>query len=256
MKPRITIVTITYNAATELKPTLDSVLMQSYPLVEHLIIDGASKDDTLTMANQYKELSEEQAAAHEVVISSEPDRGIYDAMNKGLDKATGDFILFLNAGDRLPQADTLELVAEKAADDVAVIYGDTDIVDADGHFLRHRHLSAPDRLSWRSFRKGMLVCHQAFYARTDIARGEHYDLRYRHSADVDWCIRVMKRAAEQNLRLENVHAVTAHFLDGGNTTKNHKASLRERYLVMQSHYGVVQTFLLHCWFVVRAIIRC
>lgn len=255
MKPKISIVTITYNAAKELKPTLDSVLMQTYPLVEHLIIDGASKDDTLAITHQYSELSAERAAAHEVIIKSEPDHGIYDAMNKGLVAATGDYILFLNAGDRLPQADTLEMVAERADDDVAILYGDTDIVDAEGHFISHRHLSAPERLSWRSFKHGMLVCHQAFYARTDIAKSEHYDLQYRHSADVDWCIRVMKRAAKQQLRMENVHAVIAHFLDGGNTTKNHKASLRERYLVMQRHYGVVQTFLMHCWFVARAIIR-
>ena len=256
MKAKISVVTITYNAESVLQRTLDSVLSQSYPYVEHLIIDGASKDGTLALVEQYREESTEQAASHEVVVQSEPDRGIYDAMNKGLQKATGDFVLFLNAGDTLPATDTLELVMDKADDGVGVLYGNTDVVDGEGNFLYHRRLQPPERLSWRSFRQGMLVCHQAFYARTEIAREIPYDLQYRFSADVDWCIRVMKEAERRRLQLVNLHTVVANYLEEGATTKNHKASLRERYLVMQRHYGVVQTFLMHCWFVVRAVISC
>ena len=254
MKAKISVVTITYNAESVLQRTLDSVLSQSYPYVEHLIIDGASKDGTLALVEQYREESTEQAASHEVIVQSEPDRGIYDAMNKGLQKATGDFVLFLNAGDTLPATDTLELVMDKADDGVGVLYGNTDVVDGEGNFLYHRRLQPPERLSWRSFRQGMLVCHQAFYARTEIAQNNPYDLQYRFSADVDWCIRVMKEAERRGLQLVNLHTVVANYLEEGATTKNHKASLRERYLVMQRHYGVVQTFLLHCWFVVRAVI--
>ena len=254
MKAKISVVTITYNAEAVLQRTLDSVLSQSYPYVEHLIIDGASKDGTLALAEQYREESTEKAASHEVVIQSEPDHGIYDAMNKGLQKATGDYVLFLNAGDTLPATDTLELVMDKAGDGVGVLYGHTDVVDGEGNFLYHRRLQPPERLSWRSFRQGMLVCHQAFYARTEIAQNNPYDLQYRFSADVDWCIRVMKEAERRRLQLVNLHTVVANYLEEGATTKNHKASLRERYLVMQRHYGVVQTFLLHCWFVVRAVI--
>ena len=254
MKAKISVVTITYNAEAVLQRTLDSVLSQSYPYVEHLIIDGASKDETLALAEQYREESTEKAASHEVVIQSEPDHGIYDAMNKGLQKATGDYVLFLNAGDTLPATDTLELVMDKAGDGVGVLYGNTDVVDGEGNFLYHRRLQPPERLSWRSFRQGMLVCHQAFYARTEIAQNNPYDLQYRFSADVDWCIRVMKEAERRGLQLVNLHTVVANYLEEGATTKNHKASLRERYLVMQRHYGVVQTFLLHCWFVVRAVI--
>ena len=254
MKAKISVVTITYNAESVLQRTLDSVLSQSYPYVEHLIIDGASKDGTLALAEQYREESTEKAASHEVVIQSEPDHGIYDAMNKGLQKATGDYVLFLNAGDTLPATDTLELVMDKAGDGVGVLYGHTDVVDGEGNFLYHRRLQPPERLSWRSFRQGMLVCHQAFYARTEIAQNNPYDLQYRFSADVDWCIRVMKEAERRGLQLVNLHTVVANYLEEGATTKNHKASLRERYLVMQRHYGVVQTFLLHCWFVVRAVI--
>ena len=255
MKPKITVVTITYNAAAVLQRTLDSVLAQSYPYVEHLIVDGASKDATLAMVDAYREESMETAASHEVVVCSEPDSGIYDAMNKGLLRATGDYLVFLNAGDTLPSTDTLELVMDKAGDGVGVLYGDTDVVDGEGNFLYHRRLQPPERLTWRSFRQGMLVCHQAFYARTEVAKTQAYDLRYRFSADVDWCIRVMKETERRQLQLVNLHTVVANYMEEGTTTKNHKASLRERYLVMQRHYGVISTFLMHCWFVVRAIVK-
>ena len=255
---RFTVVTITYNAEGVLPRTLDSVLHQTYEDVEHLIIDGASTDGTLAMAMAYKEQSDASAEGHEVIIQSEPDHGIYDAMNKGLTQASGDYIVFMNAGDSFPASDTLEQIAHRCrlselpTDELpGVLYGHTDIVDAEGRFLHHRRLQPPKNLTWRSFRQGMVVCHQAFYARTDIAKNLQYDLRYRFSADVDWCIRVMQETERLGLSLQGTDMVVANYLDEGATTKNHKASLRERYLVMQRHYGAIQTFLLHCWFAVR-----
>jgi len=245
---RISIITITYNAARSLQRTLDSVRHQTYPHIEHLIIDGASKDDTLRIAEQYR-----QASPHQVCIQSEPDKGLYDAMNKGMRKATGDYVVFLNAGDSLYAADTIQTVVQCAADSPAVIYGDTATTDAEGRFLRLRRHRPPETLSWRSFKKGMLVCHQAFYARLDIARQFPYNLKYRHSADVDWCIRVMKEADRQGLPLVNTHTIVANFEEGGDTTQHHQDSLWERFHVMADHYGLVQTVLLHCWFVVRAV---
>ena len=171
---RISIVTITYNAARSLQRTLDSVRSQQYPHIEHLIIDGASKDDTVKIAEEYKKTS-----PHEVRIQSEPDKGLYDAMNKGLQKATGDYIVFLNAGDSLYAEDTIQTIAEKAESSPAVIYGDTATTDAEGNFLRLRRHRPPKTLTWRSFKKGMLVCHQAFYVRLDIAREFPYNLKYR-----------------------------------------------------------------------------
>jgi len=259
---RFTVVTITYNAEAVLQRTLDSVLRQSYEDVEHLIIDGASTDGTLAMAEAYKRLSDgSEENQHQVIIASEPDRGIYDAMNKGLTQASGDYIIYMNAGDSFAQDDTLEEVARRCrlnelpTDELpGVLYGNTDIVDGDGRFLHPRRLQPPERLTWRSFRQGMVVCHQAFYARTDIAKNLQFDTRYRFSADVDWCIRVMRESERMGLPLYNIGMVVANYMEEGATTKNHKASLRERYLVMQSHYGAVQTFLLHCWFVVRAVL--
>jgi hypothetical protein len=133
----------------------------------------------------------------------------------------------------------------------AVLYGLTDIVDGEGKFLYHRRLQPPAQLSWQSFRQGMLVCHQAFYARTDIAKNLQYDTRYRFSADVDWCIRVMREAERMNLPLVPVGIVTANYLEEGQTTKNHRASLFERFRVMCRHYGFFQTVALHFWFLIR-----
>ena len=255
---RFTVVTITYNAEAVLQRTLQSVLRQTYGGVEHLIIDGASKDSTLQMAEDYKRLSDQSELGHKVIIKSEPDKGIYDAMNKGLTQASGDYIVFMNAGDCFPQDDTLEQVVhrcrlmESPSDELpAVLYGLTDIVDGEGKFLYHRRLQPPAQLSWRSFRQGMLVCHQAFYARTDIAKNLQYDTRYRFSADVDWCIRVMREAERMNLPLVPVGIVIANYLEEGQTTQNHRASLIERFRVMCRHYGFFQTVALHFWFLVR-----
>ena len=254
------VVTITYNAAAVLRPTLDSVMMQDYPNVEHLIIDGASTDETLAIAKAYQQQSDEAETGHVVKIQSEPDKGLYDAMNKGLRLATGDYIVFMNAGDRFPEADTLDKVMLAAVvgdgeERPAVLFGNTDIIDDKGNFLYHRRLSPPERLTWRSFRYGMVVCHQAFYARTDIARSLPYDTTFRYSADVDWCIRVMKEGERQHLLLRNIHAVVANYMEEGQTTIHHKDSLKERFEVMRRHYGLLTTVLLHAWFAVRKLLK-
>lgn len=254
-----TIVTCTYNAASVLQRTLHSVLMQEYEGVEHLIVDGASTDATREMAEEYKRITDaRQCKGRTVKVVSEPDRGLYDAMNKALRMAAGDYLVFLNAGDSLPDRHTLEGIAaeaESAGMRPGVLYGDTDIVDAGGRFLRHRRLVPPEHLTWKSFRHGMLVCHQAFYVRTDVARRNPYNLNYRYSADVDWCIRVMKDCAASGLSLLNLHRVVAYYLDGGMSVANHRASLRERFKVMRSHYGLATTVAMHLWFFVRAAIR-
>ena len=259
---KFTIVTITFNAEKIVQRTLDCILHQTYEGVEHLIVDGASNDTTLQLAEAYKTTSDQSGIGHKVIIKSEPDNGIYDAMNKGLTQASGDYVLFLNAGDTLPSNDTLEQIAHRCrlneqptAELPAVLYGQTNIVDGEGHYLRPRRLQAPDRLTWRSFRHGMLVCHQAFYARTDIAKNLQYDTQYRYSADVDWCIRVMREGERMGLPLYNINMVVANYQEEGATTQHHRESLRERYRIMAHHYGQVSTFFMHCWFLVRSIFK-
>ena len=258
---KFSIITITYNAEAFLPRTVESVLSQHYRDIEHIIIDGASTDSTISVSQDYMQRSYAAQNGHEVRIVSEPDNGLYDAMNKGLRQASGDYICFLNAGDFFPNANVLDTIVSRSLTGKsrqqlpAVIYGDTDIVDNDGNFLRHRRLAPPRNLTWRSFRKGMLVCHQAFYARLDIARTVPYDTRYRYSADVDWCIRVMKEAERMGAGLAYVDSVVVNYTQEGQTTKHHRDSLKERYRVMQCHYGAFTTALMHAWFAVRAVVK-
>lgn len=250
----ITYVTVTYNAADVLQRTLDSVLAQDYPDIVHLIIDGASTDGTQEMVNDYIECSNDSGNGHRIQLMSEPDKGIYDAMNKGLRSLDGDYVCFLNAGDFLPASDTVSRIAAAGAESApAVLYGDTDIVDSEGCFLHHRHLSPPENLTWKSFRHGMLVCHQAFYARTDFAIATPYDQQYRYSADVDWCIRIMKAAEKENVPLQNLHMVVANYTEEGQTTLHHRESLWERFHIMTHHYGWLATIAMHIWFVFRSL---
>lgn len=247
----ITIVTVTYNAEGTLERTLKSVEMQTHGNVEHIIMDGASKDGTLAIAQAYKERNDDR----DIRIVSEPDKGLYDAMNKAIAIANGEYICFLNAGDKLHNPQTLEYIVHIAQHnpDAGVIYGDTDIVDDNGMKLRERRLSPPKRLNWRSFKNGMLVCHQAFYAKRSIVPA--YDLSYRFSADFDWCVKIMKKAATMSMPLVNSHLTLADYLSEGMTTANHKASLKERFAIMRKHYGLFTTLVQHAWFFIRALIK-
>ena len=243
-EPKFSIITITFNASSVIEPTLRSVKEQSYRNFEYLLIDGASTDDTVAKA---------KASGIEFAhIVSERDNGLYDAMNKGIRLATGDYLCFLNAGDAFHAPDTLEKIAAVAAsyDELPhVLYGETAEVDEQRRFVRMRRLQAPEKLTWKSFRHGMLVCHQAFYARRDIA--PLYDMQYRLSADVDWCIIVMKRSSN----LVNVHQTVVDYLQNGISLQYHRASLMERFRIMCRHYGVLSTVAHHLWFVLRAVIK-
>lgn len=241
--PKFSIITVTYNAEAVLEDTIQSVIAQTYRHVEYIIIDGASKDGTLGLIEKYRN------RIHHLV--SEPDRGLYDAMNKGLALATGDYLCFLNAGDSFHEDDTLQqmvhtLTGTELPD---VLYGETALVDKERHFLRMRRLSAPEVLTWKSFRQGMLVCHQAFFAKRSLV--VLYDLNYRFSADFDWCIRIMKQART----LHNTHLTIIDYLEEGMTTQNQKASLRERFHIMVRHYGWISTVAHHAWFVVRMVVK-
>lgn len=241
--PKFSIITVTYNAGAVLEDTIQSVITQTYRNVEYIIVDGGSKDHTLDIINRYRE--------HIHTLVSEPDKGLYDAMNKGIRLATGDYLCFLNAGDELHEDDTLQLMVHSITGTELpdVLYGETAIVDEEGHFLRMRRLSAPEDLNWKSFKDGMLVCHQAFFPRRELA--EPYDLRYRFSADFDWCIRIMKKSHT----LHNTHLTLIDYLNEGMTTRNHRASLHERFCIMCRHYGYLSTLARHAWFALRLLLK-
>lgn len=239
--PKFSIITVTYNADKVLESTLQSVISQNYENVEYILVDGGSTDHTLEIARRYKN--------HISQIISEPDKGLYDAMNKGIRLATGDYLCFLNAGDKFHENNTLQKITQTLTNEALpdIIYGETAIVDEKGDFLHMRRLSTPEQLDWKSFKQGMLVCHQAFFARRELATVRLYDLRYRFSADFDWCIRIMKEARH----LHNTRLTLIDYLNEGMTTRNHRASLKERFRIMVKHYGWLSTVLHHAWFVIR-----
>lgn len=254
---KITVATVTWNAASVLQRTLQSVAEQVYPKVQHVIVDGCSSDQTLTLLRQYQELeSHEGELRHDILVLSETDKGLYDAMNKAIALSDGDYIVFLNAGDKFHDPQVLSRVAAAAKEGKpAVIYGDTDVVDDSGNFLRLRHLRPPLHLDWKTFRRGMLVCHQAFFARIDLAQRTSYNLRYRFSADYDWCIRIMKAGQALKAPMANLGIVVADYLDGGMTTKNHRRSLMERLRIMAKHYGWPTALAMHTSFIFRVALR-
>lgn len=241
--PKFSIITVTYNAEKVLEPTIRSVLAQTYGNIEYIIVDGGSKDGTLAIAGKY------HSSIHRLV--SEPDKGIYDAMNKGIALATGDYLCFLNAGDSLREAESLQQMVDTIPSGRLpdILYGETALVDMDRRFLRLRRLSAPEVLTWKSFRQGMLVCHQAFFVKRTLA--EPYDLSYRFSADFDWCIRMMKKSSV----LHNTHLIIIDYLEEGITTQNRKASLMERFRIMAKYYGTLGAVCYHIWFVFRLLLK-
>lgn len=238
MKPiKISIITVCYNASHTIRRTLESISAQTYEHIEYIVIDGASKDNTLQLVTEL---------APQAHVYSEPDNGIYDAMNKGLGIATGDYVWFMNAGDALPNNHTVsDVVMRIRGHEILpdVIYGDCELIDDQGVSQGLRRLRPPHELSWRSFVGGMLVCHQSFVARRELC--PQYDMRYRFSSDVDWCIRVMKMSRHY-LRLDEPLSL---YLMEGTTTANHRRSLLERFAVMRRHYGLIPTIFAHIGFV-------
>lgn len=244
MRPLFSIITVTYNAQDTILRTLKSADRQTCRLYEHLIMDGASSDSTLQIVNGF-------ANQDRIRLFSQPDKGTYDAMNKGIANANGDYLIFLNAGDKFHSDDTLQRIADAimANDYPGIVYGQTDLVDNDGRYLGPRHLQAPEKLTIDSFKQGMLVCHQAFVVLRRIAF--FYNTDYRYSADYEWCI----LALQHSRRNVYVPETLIDYLSEGITTKNHRKSLRERFCIMSKYYGFFPTLWRHAGFAFRYIKR-
>lgn len=239
--PLFSIITPTYNAADVIASTLSSVECQSESNYEYILIDGASTDETVSRVKA--------SGIKSMRIVCEPDHGLYDAMNKGIGMARGEYLIFLNAGDALSDDNVLARLASKVATgNYDILYGQTQLVDKKGKVVGKRHLSAPENLTVDSFRKGMLVCHQAFVARRTIV--PQYDLSYRFSSDYDWCIRCLQRSHCNGYvgARPIINYLTAA---DGVTVSNHRASLKERFRIMCHYYGTFSTILYHLSFILR-----
>jgi glycosyltransferase involved in cell wall biosynthesis len=234
--PIISVITVVFNGENHIARTIKSVIEQTYKQIEYIIIDGKSTDLTLEVIARYKGVDK---------VISEPDSGLYDAMNKGLKQATGDYVWFLNSGDQIFSKNTVENLVAGLTGMPDIIYGGTMIIDDQQKEIGDRRLKPPEKLSWKSFQQGMVVCHQSIIVKRDLA--PEYNLDYRLSADIDWVIRASKGAE----KIHNSELILSRFLEGGLTRHNIKAGLKERFRIMTRFYGLIPTILRHFVFGVR-----
>lgn len=212
---RISIVTCSYNSAATIDDTLRSVDRQTWPDIEHIIADGQSGDATGAVVAQ-------RARAWRTWVS-EPDTGIYDAMNKGLHRATGDYVMFLNSDDMFSRDDSVEIMAERAREtSAACLFADTQFVEADGRTL-HRRLYSARRFGPWWLRVGAMPPHPSMAIRRDalLALGG-FDPAYRIAGDFDLIARAL---LVKKLSWAYVPAVITHFRIGGASTRNWRSNV-------------------------------
>lgn len=248
---KITIITITYNAEQGLEHTILSVLNQSNHDFEFWIIDGNSKDRTKQIITEFSQRV--QAGEFPGVDGSqfhwisEPDRGLYDAMNKGIAKATGDFVWFMNAGDQIYDTETLQKVQDllEIEPECDFIYGQSIMIDEDGKELGERHKIAPKVLHVNHFLNGLVVCHQSVIVRKDIT--PTYNLNYAIASDYDWMIRTFKRSSCRGY----IDQYLSKFQIAGVSSQKRKQAWKERFVVMKNHFGIIKCLWAHFLIIVR-----
>jgi glycosyltransferase involved in cell wall biosynthesis len=171
-------------------------------------------------------------------LVSEKDNGIYDAMNKGLSLATGEYVLFMNSGDEIYDSDTVKNVfaVSPGAD---IYYGETEMYNQRWESLGERRHKSPARLTHRSFRFGMSVSHQAIVVRRSVASS--FNTEFNLSADIDWILNALKRSE----KVVNVQRYVAKYLVGGTSKKRHIESLKERFVIFTRHYGLIPNLFNH-----------
>lgn len=226
--PKISIITVTYNSAPLLEQTLASIAGQSYDNIEFLVIDGKSTDNTSEVLEQYGE-----SIAYCV---SEPDAGIYDAMNKGLKAASGDYVLFLNAGDYFCSDSSLENIVSAAPGPVDVLYGDIQLVETNGNMRHHRGLlfSHENLLKYGT---GVL-CHQAILVRREIA--PFYNTRYAYKAELNWYFDILQN--KPDLSIFHYGEPLVYYFLGGKGYQHFFRNRLEWYMLLMKRFGIRAVF--------------
>ena len=220
-KPKISIVTVCYNCVDTIEKTILSVIEQTYDNIEYIIIDGASSDGTRDIIEKYRDRIS--------VIVSEPDRGIYDAMNKGIALATGEWIHFRNSGDYFLSKHTVEVVfSVYCREEFGVIHGDCFYVYP-GYYVRRK----PSVLT-RSYKCDMPVLHPATFVRTILHKECLFDLSYRSSADYNFFYYL----CERGIQFLYVPIVVASFAKGG-FSSNWKRSFFEDRRIQGRSNGII-----------------
>lgn len=218
--PKLTVVSVCYNCENEVAATMESLLEQSFQDYEYIIVDGNSKDTTLQIIKSYS------SRFSNIKIISEPDRGIYDAMNKGVRNSTGDYIYFLNFGDYLVDKYVLERVVSSFASKQDYYYGniakDEKIVSQNGK----------NSLFMTVYREYML-CHQSLFAKRCLLVENPFNLEYKICADRDWFIRILKQGAKG----EFVDIVICNY-DTSGVSSNYKNFSDESMSITQKYGGL------------------
>lgn len=226
---KITVITVCFNAAQTIGDALRSVASQSWPDVEHIVIDGASRDNTLQVI--------EANSARVARVISEPDKGIYDAMNKGIRLATGDVVGFLNADDVYSSPDTLRTIAEalQAAPDCDAAYGDLVYVDKLRPEQVFRYWKS-EPFDPRSLRRGWMPPHPTLYVRRSVLEAVgSFDTTLRIAADYEFMVRLFKRPGRS---YAYVPRILVSMRTGGASNRSLKALQRkslEDLKVMRRH---------------------
>ena len=179
---KVSVITISYNANQTIKKTLSSVARQSYKNIEHIIVDGGSKDNTLEICNLFPHVSN---------IISESDRGVYDAFNKGIKLATGDVIGFLNADDVFYYSNSVkEIVQAFSENDTDIVYGNLDYINEEGKVIRN-WISRPYEIGL--IKKAWMPAHPTFYCKKEVYdRLGGYNDTFKIGGDFELCLRFLE----------------------------------------------------------------
>jgi glycosyltransferase involved in cell wall biosynthesis len=250
---KISIITVTYNAEQLLEKTILNILQQECKELEYIIVDGASKDGTPDIIQKYGQKIADGLFAgfthQNFRWISEPDKGLYDAMNKGIDLATGDFVWFMNAGDKIYALDTVSKIQQMMNENpnANIFYGQSLIINKNDQIIGERHKIAPNVLTHKCLLNGLVVCHQSIIVQKSIA--PRYDLHYKVAADYEWVLSSLESANE----IVNTHLILSKFLENGFSSKNRKKALKERWCIMKKHFGFFATFCAHVRITIKYI---
>ena len=220
--PKVSIITVVYNGIEFLEETIKSVISQTYPNIEYIIVDGGSKDGTLDIIKKYE--------AHISKWISEPDKGIYDAMNKGIDLATGDWQNFLNAGDSFVYNNVLEKIFTTNLENITLVYGDIIAIRENGQKLNVNAIELKDD---NSIKKGMKVCHQAIFYNKNIMI--KYDDKLRLKSEWKHLIEITRK---ENFSPKKFNFPIVYYSVGGLGAQQLKLNQKEYRDVFLKMYGI------------------